>query len=488
VLTLPARRTLRPKLTRLARSDVMFVPFVLFAAFLIAGGVASEQWQGVITTVAVIAAGCLYLRHPRAALFIVLSLWVLGPFLRRIINYITFTLGGAGILSVAPFAATAVVSILAMISVRPSRRLVAAALLVLAGFAIGIPTGLSSPLSVAFGLFAYGSAVLALFLGYAEERSGRHTLEILLLCLMPVVTVYGLWQYLGSELPPWDSQWLVTSSITTVGAKGRDSFRMFSMLNSPATLASLLAVFLCATLVAPKLTPVRLINAALALVCIALTAVRSAWLALAVALIVIVIVSHGQVLRRIALLLVILGGVYLLAGNSAATQQVTQRVTTFGDVSGDASFKERLRQIRVYGPQAVSAPLGHGLGTVGQAARVRATSFGEFEDNGYLMLAFQVGPGGFAIVMGTIFWLLGYGVRAPNAEERRRRLPLVAPVIAALVIMLAGDALYGLTGFIVWYCLGALLARHELSRDAERLAAESPVYTPPAPPRVTVSI
>src|SRR3954451_3953807 len=99
---------------RLARSDVMFLPWVLLAAFLVAGGVASEQWQGVITTVAVIAAGCLYLRHPRAALFIVLSTWVLGPFLRRVINYITFTFGGGGLLSLAPFAATAVVSLLAM--------------------------------------------------------------------------------------------------------------------------------------------------------------------------------------------------------------------------------------------------------------------------------------------------------------------------------------------------------------------------------------
>jgi O-antigen ligase len=263
---------------------------------------------------------------------------------------------------------------------------------------------------------------------------------------------------------------------------------MFSMLNSPATLASLLAVFLCATLVASKLTPLRLINAALAMVCLALTSVRSAWLGLAVALIVIVAVSRGQVLVRIATLLAILGAVYVIGGHSGATQQVTARATSFGDVTGDASFKERVRQLRVYGPQAATAPLGHGIGTVGQAARVRATSFGEFEDNGYLMLMFQTGPVGFALVTGTMFWLLGYGIRAPDAEERRRRLPLVAPVIAALVIMLAGDALYGITGFILWYCLGALLARHELSRAAERLAAEAPVYTPPSPPRIATPV
>jgi O-antigen ligase len=458
-------RLLRPLLggQDLAHSHLVFAGWIALAAFLIGGGVASAQWQGVLTFVLVTAAGVLYLRRPVAALTIVVALWAFSPFLRRVIDYATLKFGTGGVLTLAPFLATAVVGLLATVAVRPPRYLVLAAGAVLAGIVLGVPEGLDSPLSVVFGLFAYGSAVMALFIGYAEERRGRHTLEVLLVLVLPVLAGYGLLQYFG-RLPAWDSAWITTSGIKSVGSKQHDNFRIFSMLNSPATFAALLTVFLSSAVVAARLTVARIALSGVAIACLALTNIRTSWLALGISLIIIMLVSRGRAVGRVALLLVLLGGLYLAFAGTRAGHQVVGRANTLSALGEDESLSGRMRQVRVFGPDAAGAPLGHGLGSVGQASRARE-GYAPFDDNGLLMLLYQIGPLGFLLVMAPMLGLLIRGLtRVRGPTERARRLPLAAPAIATMVTLLASDALYGITAFMMWYCLGALAARVDMTR------------------------
>jgi hypothetical protein len=451
------------------RSNLAFALWLLLAAFLIAGAVASEQWQGVLTFVLVVASGALYLRHPVPSLAILIGLWSFSPFLRRVIDYASLEFGGSGMLSLAPFLATALVGLLATIAVRPPRYLVVAAALVLAGIVVGVPQGMSSPLSVVFGVFAYGSAVLALFIGYAEERCGRRSLEMLLMVALVPLTAYGLWQYFATRLPAWDNAWVVTSGIKSVGSKENGNLSVFSMLNSPATFAAILVVFLVGAVVAGRVTPVRVVLGGAALACLALTNIRTSWISLGVALILVVLLSGGRALGRVLLLAAIGGALFVALGGTGATDQIVSRANTFGDVKGDSSVSARIDQVKVFGPRAVQAPLGHGLGSVGQAARARE-GFAPFDDNGLLMLMYQVGPLGFLLVMGPMLWLLLRSLRARGPTERTERLPLVAPVVATLVILLGADALYGITAFVAWYCLGALAARWDMTRAAPLLS------------------
>ena len=49
-----------------------------------------------------------------------------------------------------------------------------------------------------------------------------------------------------------------------------------------------------------------------------------------------------------------------------------------------------------------SAPLGHGLGTAGEASKLSGNTALRAPDNGYLALMYQVGPIGFLLVLAAL--------------------------------------------------------------------------------------
>ncbi len=443
-------------------SDVGFALLVVAAGALLAEGVAAERWQYALTFAFVVTAAGLYVRWPTAGIAALLALWTFAAFFRRLLDYVTFS-PPPDLLSLAPFLATAVIGLLALRRARPTRKVLIVIGVVWGGLLIGVALGFHSPLSMMYALFAYASATLALLIGYADWQRGRLVVERILLVLLPIIAGYGLYQYFVPGLPPWDQLWLKTTGFITVGTKEAHTFRFFSVMNSPATVAEVLTLLIAMLICSRRLSAWRLMSATLALVCLFLIGVRSAWVALAGALILITIVSGGRTLARLLVVpAVLVGGFYLVAGGTSAGNQATNRVSSLTSLSQDKSFRDRLQAITQYGPQAVAAPLGHGAGSVGQAALLNTSaSPPPFVDNGYLLILWQFGPLGFLLIVGAAGYAIVYGARRTARARLPDRLSLLAPLLAVAVVMISGDALYGVTAVIFWYFCGALFAAAE---------------------------
>lgn len=484
VTTLDARARITWK--RLKSSELMFVPWIVLVALLLAPGVAIENWQYVGLLVSVGMAVALYVRWPTAGLVILVLLWTVTPLIRRLLDYYAGYSSGPDILSLSPFFATLAVGALAFKAQPPSK----AVLIVLgafgAGLLYGIPLGIDDPFALLFALFSYPAAAVALLIGYRDWKRGLMTLEKVLVVLIPIIAAYGIYQYLVKQLPPWDALWLKTDAPISTGRKETGDFRAFSVLNSPGLLAGVLALFGLMLLVTPRITPWKVVAGALTMGALAFTQVRSAWLAMGVAMFALIPLSRGGILLRVAALACVLGAMYVTVGGSTAGQAVVDRATSVKKGEDDGSVKSRIDAITEFGPKAIVAPLGNGLGSVGQAARVSLKGDPPFVDNGYLTILWQGGLLGFLLMMGSMAYGTAYGLRNLNSYKRRERFPFLAVIVVSAVMHLSGDTLFGLPAVILWYSLGALMASSEDPKSEELTLRRKMRRRAEPPPKPTV--
>jgi hypothetical protein len=128
-----------------------------------------------------------------------------------------------------------------------------------AGLLIGVPAGILADFKwFAYSSFAYTSCLAAVAIGYSERKNGARTplLAQVLLLAMPLVAVYGIYQYFAG-LPSWDLDFLRSVTVFDGGldAPGDPGhWRVFSTLKHPDTLAALLAVAIVLVLAARKFT------------------------------------------------------------------------------------------------------------------------------------------------------------------------------------------------------------------------------------------
>ncbi len=446
------------RLRALRMSDTWFSVFVIGWGVLIAGLAIGEQWQGLATLVWVPGFAMLFLQWPKIGTGLLFALWVFAPFLRRILD-ITAPQFGPDILSLTPFMATGAMAILAYRKYKPPVAVNLCVGAVLLGFAIGIPTGFAAPFALIFGVFAYMSAILGVFIGYANGRDRLFTMEQLLMPLILVASIYGVYQGVTPQLPIWDQTWIVTSGFVSVGSKELGTFRAFSFLNSPYTFASIVAVYLAVLFVSRRVTLMRMVTAIVALMGLFLTQSRGAWVSVVGGLVIITFFTGGRALPRLIGLALTLVGMYLALGSTPAGQSVAARAGSISAGADDKSGSDRLTAITTYGPPALSRPLGAGLGSVGAASDLNPAPLAALVDNGFLIMLVQVGPIGFLLVgfgIGGMIWLV---VRGSTVDERKALLPLLAPVGVFVPLSIFSETLYGLTGFILFYSLGEALGR-----------------------------
>lgn len=427
------------------------------------------QWACALSLL--VLTGGLYVRSRTAGLIAVWAIWLLVPGLRRMLGVLT-GFSDADPLALAPFLATALVALLelrrATLS-RGARLLLAAGL---GGYAIGIPMGLASPEAMVFGLFAYCVAVLAFTLGFREPVRGALSLERVLLVVMPLLAVYGIWQYF--ELPSWDATWLETVDFVTTGAPEEDRVRVFATLNSPGTLGMILGLTALGFLTLRRLGPLSLLGLALVLAGLGLTYVRGAWGALALSAIGVTLLSRGRMLPRLVLVLALmLGGLLFSAARSPTGAAIIDRINTFGSLSQDESSQARLATPQALVPEAVARPAGAGLGSAGEASRLGDEEGFRYTDNAYLSLLYQVGPFGFVLVMGAVAAGVRRAWRGVRAFPLGTDLLVFAMLAFILVASWAGDLLYGVTGIVFWYLLGVAWRRGDVRARlrTERLTA-----------------
>jgi O-antigen ligase/polysaccharide polymerase Wzy-like membrane protein len=425
--------------------------------------------------VSVLIAG-VYARSRAAGMVLLWTFWLTAPFIRRLFG-LEATYLNSDPLALAPFVATAGCVALALAEGGISRPALAVMGAAVAGFVLGIPAGLHAPSSMIFSMFAYGSAVGALALGYREASAfgGGFSARSTLVVLGPIVGLYAVLQYIG-PLPRWDELWLQSVNFTTAGAPLAGHVRAFSTLNSPGTFGTVAGLAILCYLAARRtFSLLAAVGLGIVVVALGVSFVRSAWVALVVGLIVLAVAARGRHVGRVlGATAVVVGVVLAFAASNPTLGAVLNRAGTLGATQSDTSAQARLSRPQTVIPMAVKRPGGFGLGSAGEASRLSQSS-GEAlraSDNGYLALLYQLGLVGALLVMGAIIYSTRSAVRGVLRWRRDSasalRLALVAFLLAT---MFFGDMLYGITGVIFWYVVGSAIASDELRSALARWVA-----------------
>jgi hypothetical protein len=464
------------------RGDLGFILVVGGATALIVAAAltASVQVATAFTLVALVIA--LHQYNRQWGIIAVFAFWLIAPGLRRVLGLMTGYVDSDP-LSLAPFLATSAVAGLELLRFHVPTVIRRVLLVAAGGFALGLPVGLvSGPSSAMYAFIAYLAAVSAAVLGVGERTLAREsTLRRVLLYGIPAVAAYAIYQHVFG-LPAWDKEWLDATQFASIGISEGEPVRSFASLNSPGTLASLLGLSLLMFLTVHR---VRWVTAvALVTVCVAIsfTFVRSAWLALIVAGVAHVIASRGASARVVfgSAALIMLTAV-ALSPVSPTAHQVVDRFKTVKNLGQDTSASERQATFRDTLPVALRAPIGHGVGSAGEATKLEGESLLRAPDNGYLALMYQVGPVGFLLVVAALGYVLvaawnGARARAPGQDLR---LVLFALVVYLLVTLAAGDEFYGSHGVVFWFIAGQVMA-YDFRRRAEaaRVSSASEIASP----------
>jgi len=422
-----------------------------------------------------------YARSRSVGMTLLWTFWLAAPFLRRLFGLESGYLS-ADPLALAPFLATGGCVALELAAGGISRRALVVMGVALGGYALGVPAGLHQPSSMIFSLFAYGSAVGALVLGYREAAGGHLvsgrlggglTIRSTLMALAPLLAVYAVIQYIG-PLPHWDEVWLQSVNFTTTGAPLLGHIRVWSTLNSPGTFGAIAGVAVLCFLASKRFSVFTAVGVGIVLVALALSFVRAAWVAVVIGLFVLAIASGGRASGRVlGATAAVVGIVLALAASNPTVGAVLNRANTLGATGGDTSAQSRISRPQTVIPLAAARPGGFGLGSAGESSRLSPSSNDAIRasDNGYLALIYQLGLVGCLLVLGALIYCTRSAVRG---VLRRRRDPAAALRLALLgflfTMMFFGDMLYGITGVVFWYVLGSAMASEEI-RTARRWVA-----------------
>jgi hypothetical protein len=467
---------------RAYRSDLLWVLLVGGVGALILGWAMTVSIQSACAFALVVMIVALYQHDERWGLTGLLTLWLLAPFVRRILALISGPVANDP-LSLAPFLATAALAALALVQVHVPTKIRVVLLLAAGGFALGLPIGFAhGPRSAIYAFIAYTAAVAAGVLGFREaQTSTDSTLRRVLVIGMPLVAAYAIAQrYL--PMSPWDQNWLDTTHFDSIGTGRNDhSVRVFGSLNSPGTLGALTSLALLGYLWHFQHRLLAILGATLLVVALSLTYVRAAWWALVIAALAHVVVSRGQSARLVlGTMAVVLAASFALSPVSGAARDVVDRFESITKLGGDRSATDRSTSLSQLGPEAAGTPQGHGLGTAGESTKLTGESELRFPDNGYLSLMYQVGPLGFLLVIAALAAVLHAAWTVARARGPGQQIAQVyfAMLIFIVFLLPSGDAFYSLSGVILWFIGGQVLAYEFRRPPQEPRPAELPAEAP----------
>ena len=455
---------------RAYRSDLIWVLLVGGLAALILGWAMTLSIQSACAFALVVTIVALYQHDERWGLTGLLTLWLMAPFVRRILALMSGPIENDP-LSLAPFLATGALAGLALVKVHVPTKIRVVLLLAAGGFALGLPIGFfHGPRSALYAFIAYTAAVSAGVLGYREAVSSTDSvLRRVLVIGMPLIAAYAIAQrYL--PMSPWDQKWLDVTDFSSIGT-GRDdhSVRVFGSLNSPGTLGTLLSLALLCYLGKFQHRVLAILGATLITVALSLTYVRAAWWALILAALAHVFASRGDSARLVlGATAVVVAASFALSPVSGAARDVVNRFESITKLGGDRSATDRSTSFSQLAPEAAGTPQGHGLGTAGESTKLTGASELRTPDNGYLSLMYQVGPLGFLLVVAALATVLNAAWKVARARGPGYEICLLwfAMLVFILLLLPSGDAFYGLSGVILWYIGGQALAHEFRLRPA----------------------
>lgn len=407
-----------------------------------------------------VAALLLHRRGDPAYLEFVMWLWVLTPWLRRVVDEASGFSEQSPLLLTAPLASLA--ALLPGLADRRhlpadvSRAFLVALVALLYAFVGGVVR--YGPAPAALGLVTWLAPLsVGLWVATApiDPRALHRVIARLTVLVSLVVGAYGVYQFF--LLPAWDATWMRNVPLISIGRPEPYQVRVFSTLNSPATLGTFLGAFL--VLLTAAKGRLRWAAAALGFACFGLSLVRTAWLGMAVAFIALLVSGQGRAVRN-ALLVIAVPAVLLLSFGGPAQDAVAERFNdTVEDGEEDSSFEDRLLFNQRVLPSAMGDVLGKGLGSSSAAVALldddeQTEAFATL-DSGVLETLISMGS-----VVGLAFLAVVVAATAGAWRRGRHGSPLEqaagVAVVALVAQLLLASVLIGATGAAFWVLIGFL--------------------------------
>ena len=198
---------------------------------------------------------------------------------------------------------------------------------------------------------------------YAVRPNPRELLDGLagmLTWILPVIGVYGIYQYV--DPPLWDRFWLAMASIKSAGTPEAFEVRTFSTMHAPAAFATFTAMGLLVVMFVRRvsLMSILVVPAAIALL---LSLYRTAWLSLIVSVIFCLFIAKTRSKAATAVtaaIIIVMGAITLVPFSDV----ITSRLETISDITIDPSGQERVGQFFALFGRSDSSLWGNGFSAV----------------------------------------------------------------------------------------------------------------------------
>jgi len=383
---------------------------------------------------------------------LVLWLWFLTPFLRRLVD-LRSGWESSNVLLLAPYLAAGISGIVlfSRFSILGKREglpfactlaaIVYGAIIGLARFPVAsvLPALLSWIVPVLFAFFVYENRQL-----YKEFR---RTIERSFLYGVLLMGAYGVYQFFF--LPEWDRYWMQNVNLSSFGYYAPMQVRVFSTMNAPAPFAAVMMTGLLLLFAMPG--KLRIPAAIIGFAALLLTVSRSGWLGLLVGTIWLFfqISNHQRMQMLVGVLACAL--LFFAASYTPVVQDIlSDRIHTFSDPSHDVSYLERIKGHKEAFDRILLDPFGEGLGS---AENEHSVSGNEERigphDSSILESLYSLGW------FGTLLYVVGLA----SAFARIFHRPVSSNpfgIVARTILVgfaaqfLLNSILLGVLGFVVW--------------------------------------
>ena len=274
-----------------------------------------------------------------------------------------------------------------------------------------------------------------------------------------VTSLYGLYQYFF--LAPWDAYWMETSNLTSIGNPFPMQVRVFSTMNAPQPFADFLIFGLLLSITSTKW--VRLLAVPLGVLVLGLTSSRSAWIACVFSLGYVIISLSAK--QRIQIFAILVGCVLAIGVASLIpeiNEMLTQRLQTLSSGKDDGSVIDRLQSQREAVQMFISTPFGTGLGGGDALTHTDGPSYGKAQlndvnaaDNGIEEVLLTLGW------FGSIVYVVGFGESLLTSFRGKgtQEMVLARAMIVAMLLQVPFLGIFpGPSGFLLWTSLALCYA------------------------------
>ncbi|HTJ92838.1 MAG TPA: hypothetical protein VL424_06975, partial [Pararobbsia sp.] len=419
--------------------------------------------QGKILTLfypaaALIAGVVLYWRHPVHWLSFVMWVTFLTPGVRRFADYFNGAFTQMSPIMVVPLAVTALggIGVLRYHRVFAQRRampLMMAFAGVLYAFCIGmIRVG---PMPAIFGMVNWCMPILIAFHVLIHWRDYAELRRVMLLTFRYgalIMGLYGVYEFV--TMPPWDVFWLIGSQMNSEGHPVPFGIRVASTMNSSGPFA--ITAMACMLFLLADTGRVRAVAACAILLALMFSSVRTAWGGLIVGLIYPLSALSMRMRMRVIGSAVVLAVLALpLLSIDQFSGPVLKRLSSFSNLSEDASFADRSKFYGEFLNTALTDFAGQGIGSTGAATKLdsssQAAAFSVF-DSGLMEIPFVLGWPGTLLFTGGIFWMVARAFKCAMSIRNDRFAASSVGICFAMLLMLASsNMLTGLSGNLFYF-------------------------------------